>query len=143
VSGALLLRLRGEIDMSTGPQLDHYLAAAAAAVTSPAPLVVDLSGVQHLGSVGVALLTSYHRRCQEAGTPLRIVVGAGPAASALAMIPAGLDLHAGVAGALASVSMAYPAHLREMISYCDWAATPLAGVRRPSCRPTFLPDRAI
>ena len=104
LSGALLLRLRGEIDMSTGPQLDHYLAAAVAAVTSPAPLVVDLSGVGHLGSVGVALLTSYHRRCREAGTPLRIVVGAGPAASALAMIPAGLDLHAGVAGALASVS---------------------------------------
>ena len=104
LSGALLLRLRGEIDMSTGPRLEHYLAAAVAAVTAPAPLVVDLSGVQHLGSVGVALLTSYHRRCQEAGTPLRIVVAAGPAASALAMIPAGLDLHARVADALASES---------------------------------------
>ena len=100
LSGAVLLRLRGEIDMSTGPQLDHYLAAAVAAGTAPAPIVVDLSGVQHLGSVGVALLTSYHRRCQEAGTPLRIVVVAGPAASALAMIPTGLDLHARVADAL-------------------------------------------
>ena len=104
LSGAVLLRLRGEIDMSTGPRLDHYLTAAVAAGTAPAPLVVDLSGVQHLGSVGVALLTSCHRRCQEAGTPLRIVVGAGPAASALAMIPAGLDLHAQVADALASGS---------------------------------------
>jgi anti-anti-sigma factor len=130
LGGALLLRLRGGIDMSTGPQLDHYLAAAVAAVTSPAPLVVDLSGVQHLGSVGVALLTSYHRRCQEAGTPLRIVVGAGPAASALAMIPAGLDLRAGVADALASVSKhGLPGPPQGEISYCDWAATPLAGVR--------------
>ncbi len=106
LSGALLLRLRGEIDMSAGSRLDHCLAAAvaAAAATVPAPLVVDLSGVQYLGSVGVALLSYYHRRCQEAGIPLRIVVGTGPAASALAMIPAGLELHARVADALASGS---------------------------------------
>jgi anti-anti-sigma factor len=143
LSGALLLRLRGEIDMSTGPQLDHYLAAAVAAVTAPAPLVVDLSGVPHLGSVGVALLTSYHRRCQEAGTPLRIVVGAGPAATALAMIPAGLDLYARVTDALAEGSQqGLPAHLRK-VSRHDCSAPPLGGVRRPSCRPTFLPDRAI
>jgi anti-anti-sigma factor len=102
LAGSVLLRLRGEIDMSTGPRLDHYLAAAVAAGTAPAPLVVDLSGVQHLGSVGVTLLTSYHRRCQEAGTPLRIVVGAGPAAGPLAMIPVGLDLYARVADALAT-----------------------------------------
>ncbi len=99
---AVLLRLRGEIDMSTGPGLDQHLAAAVAAGTAPAPLVVDLSGVQHLGSVGVALLTSYHRRCQEAGTPLRIVVVAGPVAGTLAMIPAELDLYAQVADALAT-----------------------------------------
>ncbi len=102
LDGAVLLRLRGEIDMSTGPGLDQHLAAAVAAGTAPAPLVVDLSGVQHLGSVGVALLTSYHRRCQEAGTPLRIVVVAGPVAGTLAMIPAGLDLYAQVADALAT-----------------------------------------
>ncbi len=101
VDGAVLLRLRGEIDMSTGPRLDRHLAAAVAAGTAPAPLVVDLSGVQHLGSVGVALLTYYHQRCQEAGTPLRIVVGADPAASTLAKIPVGLDLHARLADALA------------------------------------------
>ena len=100
VHGAVLLRLRGEIDMSTGPGLDQHLAAAVAAGTAPEPLVVDLSGVQHLGSVGVALLTSYHRRCQEAGTPLRIVVVAGPVAGTLATIPAGLDLYARVADAL-------------------------------------------
>jgi anti-anti-sigma factor len=100
VDGVVLLRLRGEIDMSTGPGLDQHLAAAVAAGTAPEPLVVDLSGVQHLGSVGVALLTSYHRRCQEAGTPLRIVVVAGPVAGTLATIPAGLDLYARVADAL-------------------------------------------
>src|ERR1700734_659779 len=101
VAGAVLLGLRGEIDMSTGPRLDQHLAAAVTAGTPPAPLVVDLSGVQHLGSVGVALLTSYHQRCQEAGTPLRIVVGAGPAAATLAKIPVGLDLYARLADALA------------------------------------------
>lgn len=100
LAGAVLLRLRGEVDMSTGPRLDHYLAAVVAAGTAPGLLVVDLSGVRHLGSVGVALLTFYHKHCQEAGIPLRIVVGAGPAASALAMILVGLDLHARVADAL-------------------------------------------
>ena len=101
VAGAVLLRLRGEIDMSTAPGLDHHLAAAVAAGTAPAPFVVDLSGVQYLGSVGVALLTHYHQRCQEAGTPLQVVVGAGPAASALARILIGLDLNPRLADALA------------------------------------------
>lgn len=102
LDGAVLLRLRGEIDMSTGPGLDQHLVSAVAAGTAPAPLVVDLSDVRHLGPVGVALLTSYHRRCQEAGTPLRIVVVDGPVAGRLAMIPAGLDLYAQVADALAT-----------------------------------------
>jgi hypothetical protein len=49
--GALVLRLSGEIDMATGPRLDKYLAGAIAAASPPEPVVVDLSDVQHLGSV--------------------------------------------------------------------------------------------
>jgi anti-anti-sigma factor len=102
VDGAVVLHLRGEIDMATGPLLDERLARAVTVATPPAPLVVDLSKVQHLGSVGVALLTACHRRCQASGIPMRIVAGDGPIASILSMIPIGLDIYDEVAGALAA-----------------------------------------
>jgi anti-anti-sigma regulatory factor len=44
-------------------------------------VVVDLSGLGHLGSVGLAVLTQFHRRCTGKGTPLRVVFGQ------LAMLP--------------------------------------------------------
>ena len=71
-------------------------------------MVADLSSVQHLGSVGVALLTVYHRRCQAAGMPLRIVAGDGPIASILSMIPVGLEFHASVAEALRHSPRGHP-----------------------------------
>ena len=101
VDGAVVLHLRGEIDMATGPLLDEQLTRAVTVATPPAPLVVDLSKVQHLGSVGVALLTACHRRCHAQGIPMRIVAGDGPIASILSMIPIGLDIYDEVAGALA------------------------------------------
>jgi anti-anti-sigma factor len=73
----VVLHLRGEIDMATGPLLDEQLGRAVTAATPPAPVVVDLSEVQHLGSVGVALLTACHRRCDALGIPMLIVAGDG------------------------------------------------------------------
>jgi anti-anti-sigma factor len=101
VNGAVVLHLRGEIDMATGPLVDERLARAVTVATPPAPLVVDLTKVQHLGSVGVALLTACHRRCHASGIPMRIVAGDGPIAGILSMIPIGLDMYDDVAGALA------------------------------------------
>lgn len=69
--GAVVLHLSGEIDMATGPRLERSLATALMAAAPPGPLIVDLTGVQHLGSVGIALLTSYHRRCQLWDRPAR------------------------------------------------------------------------
>jgi anti-anti-sigma factor len=106
---AVVLRLGGEIDMATGPRLDKYLADAVAAAIPPAPVVVDLTNVQHLGSVGVALLTSYHRRCQISGIPLRVVVGDGPVAGILTIAPTGLELHERVSDALAPSGGSDPA----------------------------------
>ncbi len=100
--GAVVLSLRGEIDMATGRRLDQYLADAADAAVPPAPVVVDLSRVRHLGSVGVALLLSYHRRCHAAGVPLRVASGDGPAAEVLAIAPGGLDVYRRVPDALAA-----------------------------------------
>jgi anti-anti-sigma factor len=102
VDGAVVLRISGEIDMATGPRLDSSLAAAVAAAAAPAPVVVDLTGVRHLGSVGVALLTSYHRRCHLAGTPLRVVAGSGPPAGVLSVTHTGLDVYQSLPDALAA-----------------------------------------
>ncbi len=102
VDGAVVLRISGEIDMATGPRLDSSLAAAVAAAAAPAPVVVDLTGVRHLGSVGVALLTSYHRRCHLGGTPLRVVAGSGPPAGVLSVTHTGLDVYQSLPDALAA-----------------------------------------
>lgn len=88
----VVLRLAGDINMATGPRLDGYLADAVAAAVPPAPVVVDVSGITHLGSLGVALLTSYHRRCRAAGTPLRVVTGPGPAVGIMTTAASGLDV---------------------------------------------------
>jgi anti-anti-sigma factor len=98
--GAVVLHLSGEVDMATGPCLDKHLADAMTMATPPAPVVIDLTNVQHLGSVGVALLTSYHRRYLASGIPLRIVAGDGPVGGVLAMAPTGLEFHECVSDAL-------------------------------------------
>jgi anti-anti-sigma regulatory factor len=41
-------------------------------------LVVDLSGVDHLGPVGVFVLESLSRRARAAGVELRVVAAPGP-----------------------------------------------------------------
>lgn len=105
--GAVMLRLRGEIDMATGPRFDRALAEAIAATSPSGPLVVDMSAVQHLGSVGVALLTSYHRRCEISGIALRVVSGNGAVASVLSIVPTGLEVYRHLADALAPGTAAY------------------------------------
>ncbi len=99
---AVVLHLSGEIDMATGPRLDEHLAQAVALAVPPAPVIVNMTNVQHLGSVGVALLTSYHRRCQVSGIPLRVVAGDGPVAGILSVVPTGLQFHERIDDALAA-----------------------------------------
>jgi anti-anti-sigma factor len=89
----IVLHLSGEIDLATGPRMDGYLAEAVAAAAPPAPVIVDVSRVRHLGSIGVTLLTTYHRRCLAAGTPLRVVTGDGPAAGILAAAGPALSVY--------------------------------------------------
>lgn len=70
-----VLHVAGDVDLSTGPQFTAVLATAAGQADRPTPVVVDLSELTHLGSVGLAVLTQFHRRCQGKGTPLRVVLG--------------------------------------------------------------------
>jgi anti-anti-sigma factor len=73
--GVSVLHVTGDVDLSTGPQFTAILATAVGQAERPAPVVVDLSDLTHLGSVGLAVLTQFHRRCMGKGTPLRVVFG--------------------------------------------------------------------
>ncbi len=78
--GATFLRVSGEVDMLGAPGLAAALTTAAGHTRAPARLVVDLSEVSHLGRAGLAELLACRRRCRQAGTRMRVVVGPrGPA----------------------------------------------------------------
>jgi anti-anti-sigma factor len=94
-SGVRLLALRGDIDLATAPRLDEALGRAVQA-DPPAPVVVDLREVRHLGSFGVGLLVTHHRRAQRADVPMRVVVGPGPVRALLALLGPSLPVTAEV-----------------------------------------------
>lgn len=73
--GVQILHITGNVDLSTGPQFTAVLATAVGQAERPAPVVIDLSDLTHLGSVGLAVLTQFSRRCAGRGTPLRVVFG--------------------------------------------------------------------
>ena len=74
-NGIPVLRVVGDVDLSTGPQFTALLATLVGQVERPTPVVVDLTELGHLGSVGLAVLTQFHRRCQGKGTPMRVAFG--------------------------------------------------------------------
>jgi len=63
----------GEVDMSNAPTLLAAVLDACAVVSEPAPLVVDLTGVDFFGSSGITVLVQAHQRCRAQRTPLRVV----------------------------------------------------------------------
>ncbi|WP_229073490.1 STAS domain-containing protein [Actinoplanes sp. DH11] len=60
--------VRGEIDMDTGNHVEHTLLAALDA--APETLVVDLSGVTFLGSVGLRILVECQLMAEKSGRAL-------------------------------------------------------------------------
>ena len=70
VQGRRVVRVSGEIDVDTGPQLrDHLLGLVAAGEYD---IVVDLSGVSFLDSSGLGVLVMVHKRIRTAGGALRL-----------------------------------------------------------------------
>ena len=96
---APVLTVTGEVDLSTAPQLSSALNQLTGAGRTPLPVLVDLSGTTHLGSVGISMLLVAQRRCEAAGTPLRVVTGPGAAAASIAAT-SGLALYPTRAAAL-------------------------------------------
>jgi anti-anti-sigma factor len=70
---AVIVRAVGEIDLATAPLLSAQLRLAEAVVVSPAPVVLDLTGVTFIGSAGLSVLLDHRERCAELGARLQVV----------------------------------------------------------------------
>jgi anti-sigma B factor antagonist len=62
VNGATVIAVRGELDLSTAPDLEESIRAA-----GEAGLVFDLGGCDFIDSTGIALLVRTSREASEAG----------------------------------------------------------------------------
>jgi anti-sigma B factor antagonist len=86
VEGRLVLvRVMGEIDNITAGALSATLVDAEVAVSPPAPVVVDLTGVSFLGAAGLSVLVDHHERCAALGGALLIVPGSKAVRRAMAL----------------------------------------------------------
>ncbi|MBY4206947.1 STAS domain-containing protein [Rhodococcus fascians] len=71
---AIVLRVNGEVDLATASDLAHHIEQAITA--APAAVIVDLSGVSFLASVGMSVLIAARRKAC-CSTSL-VVVASGP-----------------------------------------------------------------
>jgi anti-sigma B factor antagonist len=70
---AVVVSVRGELDLATVPVLRDRLDTVGEVSDSPSPLVVDLSAVTFIGSAGLALLVDLHNKCTDRGTTMALV----------------------------------------------------------------------
>jgi len=70
---AVVVHVAGEVDLSSAAGLDQRLDEAERLVPQPVPVVLDLTDVTFLASVGLSLLIDHDRRCTQAGSALRVV----------------------------------------------------------------------
>jgi anti-anti-sigma factor len=75
--GTILCVVVGEIDLLTGPSLREKLTGAINAV--PSHLVIDLSAVQFLASIGLNVLVEILAAQEAAGRHLALIVNDNPA----------------------------------------------------------------
>jgi anti-sigma B factor antagonist len=71
-----LLAVAGELDLSTVGQLRRQIESAFA--TGAPQLVIDLSGVTHMDSTGLAELISAHQRAMDLRGRLVLIVNSAP-----------------------------------------------------------------
>lgn len=92
----------GQVDSHTADDLGEQLAGAYAEEAG-GPVVVDLTGVDFLASIGLSLLVEYHLLGVRRGRPLRVVAPARNPLRALraTMLDQTLELYRSVPEALA------------------------------------------
>jgi anti-anti-sigma factor len=69
----MVVRVTGEIDVATTPELTRRLTAACRHVHPPGPLVIDLSEASFLAAAGLGALTRTLTRCRRRGITLHVV----------------------------------------------------------------------
>lgn len=99
-AGSQIVHATGEVDMATAARLESALSDAVRRTRPPGTVIVELTGLRHLGSVGVSLLTACQRRCSQAGTALRVVTGDGAARGVLEIACTELAVYPDLASAL-------------------------------------------
>jgi anti-sigma B factor antagonist len=79
---AAVVRLEGEVDLATAEHAAERLRAAEAIalVNPPAVVVLDLSRVTFLGSVGLAMMVEHNQLCAAMGGRLCVVVAGNQSA---------------------------------------------------------------
>ncbi|RLK62342.1 STAS domain-containing protein [Actinokineospora cianjurensis] len=99
---AVLLHVRGEIDMGTAPALREHLEAAVTRGPADAPVLLDLTKVGFLASAGLALLVEYHTRCRDSGRSLRVLTDGGAVLRAIQVssLDNVLEVHPSIEAAL-------------------------------------------
>ena len=70
---SVLCVVGGDIDAATGPRLQHALTDVVRC--PPAHLVIDLTRVEFMASIGLHILAAMHRTQRRAGGHLAIVAG--------------------------------------------------------------------
>ena len=73
---AAIVRVSGEIDLFNHLQLRAAVFDACEAVEPPKPVVLDLTGIQFIASVGLSELLMCHQHTSARQTPLRVVADA-------------------------------------------------------------------
>jgi anti-sigma B factor antagonist len=73
VGDAHVVRVAGEIDMVTAPDLRAELERACTRARPSQRVVLDLAAVSFLGSAGLSVLLEIDERCRDRRTPLWIV----------------------------------------------------------------------
>ncbi|MEU4805046.1 STAS domain-containing protein [Actinosynnema sp. NPDC023587] len=72
LGSTVVVRVAGDVDMRSAPEFERALMEAMYRLVPPSALVADLTGVEFIGSHGLAVLLRLHLRC--AGTGRRFLV---------------------------------------------------------------------
>jgi len=103
--GTILCLVSGDLDAATGPSLQHTLTDVLRG--APAHLVIDLTQVEFMASIGLHILAAAHKTQHAAGRHLALVVGHNEAVTRplqITGLDCCLDLHTDLATAVGAAS---------------------------------------
>lgn len=75
IGPGVVVHVAGEVDLVTAPRLVDELTTARAQASPPGPVVIDLTDVTFIASVGLSILIAHHRLCRQEDLELRVVAG--------------------------------------------------------------------